>query len=89
MSLMIPNYIIGLPSWLSGKDSVYQLRRCGFYPWVRKIPWRRKCQPTPVFWPGKSNEQKSLVGYSPWGCKGVRRDLVSDLTKSTLATTTI
>ena len=42
-------------------------RRCGFDPWVRKIPWRRKWQPTPVFWPGKFHGQRSLVGYSPWG----------------------
>ena len=41
----------------------------GFHPWVRKMPWRRKWQPTPVFLPGKSHEQKSLAGYSPWGCK--------------------
>ena len=38
-------------------------------PWVGKIPWRRKWQHTPVFWPGESHGQKSLVGYSPWGCK--------------------
>ena len=36
---------------------------------VGKIPWRRKLQPTPVIWPGKSHGQRSLVGYSPWGCK--------------------
>jgi len=40
-----------------------------FDPWVRKIPWRRKWQPTPVFLPGESHEQRSLVGYSPQGCK--------------------
>ena len=32
-------------------------------------PWRRKWQPTPVFWPGKSQGQRNLVGYSPWGRK--------------------
>ena len=41
--------------------------------WVRssgwKIPWRRERLSTPVFWPGKFHEQKSLVGYSPWGHK--------------------
>jgi len=37
--------------------------------WVRKIPWRRKWHPTPVLLPGKSHGQRSLVGYSPWGCK--------------------
>ena len=36
-------------------------------PWVGKIPWTRKWQPTPVFLPGKSHGQRSLVGYSPWG----------------------
>ena len=38
-------------------------------PWVGKIPWRRAWQPTPVFLPGESHRQKSLVGYSPWGRK--------------------
>ena len=37
--------------------------------WVRKIPWRRKWQPTSVFLPGESHGQRSLVGYSPWGHK--------------------
>ena len=41
----------------------------GFSPWVEKISWRRKWQPTQVFLPGKSHGQRSLVGYSPWGCK--------------------
>ena len=43
--------------------------RCRFDPWVRKIPWRRKWQPTPVLLPGESHGQRSLVGYSPWGRK--------------------
>ena len=38
-------------------------------PGAGKFPWRRKWQPTPVFLPGKSHRQKSLVGYSPWGRK--------------------
>ena len=42
-------------------------RRLGFSPWVRKIPWRRKWQPIPVFLHGKSHGQRSLVGYSPKG----------------------
>ena len=45
--------------------------------WVRKIPWRRKWQPTPVVLPGESHGQRSLKGYSPWGCKRVRHDLVT------------
>ena len=36
-------------------------------PWVGKIPWRRKWQPTPVFLPGESQGQRNLEGYSPWG----------------------
>ena len=36
---------------------------------VRKIPWRREWQATPVFFPGESHGQRSLVGYSPWGHK--------------------
>ena len=39
------------------------------HPWVRKIPWRRDWQPTPVFLPRESHGQRSLVGYSPWGCR--------------------
>ena len=48
-----------------------------FDPWVAKIPWRRKGQTTPVFLPGKSHEEGSLVGYSPWGCKIVRHDFTT------------
>ena len=40
---------------------------------VRKIPWRRKWQPTPVFLPGESHGWRSLVGYSPWGTKSQTR----------------
>ena len=43
--------------------------RPGFDPWVGKIPWRRAWQPTPVFLPGESHGQRSLAGYSLWGCK--------------------
>ena len=42
-------------------------RRPGFDPWARKILWRREWLPTPVFLPGESHEQRSLVGYSSWG----------------------
>ena len=40
-----------------------------FNPWVKKIPWRRRWQPTPVFLPGKSHGQRSLVSFSPQGRK--------------------
>ena len=44
-------------------------KRHGFNPWVRKIPWRRKWQPTPVFLPGKSRVQRGLADYSSWDHK--------------------
>ena len=53
----------------SGKESACQYRRCGFHPWVGKIPWRRKWQPTPEFLPGKLHGRGSLAGYSPRGLK--------------------
>ena len=63
-----------LPSiWvLKVKESACRYRRhnrCGFDPWVGKIPWRRKWQPIPVFLPGKSHGWRSLAGYSPWDHK--------------------
>ena len=60
---------LGLSWWLSSKESACQYRRCGFDPWVGKIPWRSKRQPTPVFLPGEFHGQRGLAGYSPWGCK--------------------
>ena len=71
--------------WLSGKEPACQCRRCKrceFDPWVRKIPWRRAWQPTPVFLAGESHGQRSLVGCSPRGCKETRR---SDSTTTTKA----
>ena len=61
-----------LPRLPSGKEFAYQCRRhrrCGFDPWVRKIPWRKKWKPIPVFFLGKSHGPRSLEGYSPRGCK--------------------
>ena len=48
-----------------------------FAPWVRKMPWRRKWQPTAVFLPGKCHGQRGLVDYSPWGLKRVGHDLMT------------
>ena len=65
----------GFPGGASGKEDTWQCRRwrrCGFYPWVRNIPWRRTWQPTSVFLPGESHGQRSRAGYSPWGCKETR-----------------
>ena len=44
-----------------------ETQRCGFNPWVKRVPWRRKSQPTPVFLPRKSHGQRAC----PWGCKRV------------------
>ena len=62
----------GLPGWLSGKESVFQgrrCRRCEFNPWVGKILWRRKWHPLQYSCPKKSHGQRILVGYSPWDHK--------------------
>ena len=57
------------PWWLRWWGDCLQWGRPWFDPWVRKIPWRRKWQPTPVFLPGESPGRRNLVGYSPQGCK--------------------
>ena len=59
----------GLPWWFSGKESTCPHRRHRLDPWVGKIPWRRKWQPTPVFLPGEFHGQRSLADYSAWGRK--------------------
>ena len=72
-SWQIEREMVGFPGSTSGKESICQcrkLKRCCFNPWVGKISWRRKWQPTPVFSPGKSHGQRSLAGYSPWDHKG-------------------
>ena len=56
--------ILGFPGGSAVKNlAANQGRRCRFDPWVGKIPYRRKWQPTPVFLPGKSHGQRSLEGY--------------------------
>ena len=45
---------MGLPRWLSVKESACQCRKLRFDPWSRKIPWRKKWQPTPILLPGKT-----------------------------------
>ena len=57
------------PGGSQGKAFCLQCRRPGFNPWVGKILWRRKWQPTPALLPGKSHGWRSMVGYSPWGHK--------------------
>ena len=43
-----PVSLMALPTWLNGKESSCQCKRCRFDPWVRKIPWKRKWQPSSI-----------------------------------------
>ena len=65
----VPSVLCGalLSAGSDGKSICLQCRRPGFNPWVRKTPWRRKWQPTPVFLPGESHERRRLAGYNLWG----------------------
>ena len=70
----------GFPGGPSRKEPTCQYRkhkRCRFNPWVWKIPWRRAQQQSPVFLPGESHGQRSLVGYGPQGLK--QSDVTSDI----------
>ena len=65
-------HLWAFPGGARGKETACQCRRhkrLRFDPWVRKIPWRRAWQSTPVSLPGESHKQRSLAGYSPWGSK--------------------
>ena len=69
----------GFPSWLRGWRICLQRGRPGFYPWVGKIPWRRKRLPFLVFWPRKFHGL-----YSPWGLKELDMTEQLSLTHSKL-----
>ena len=69
--LLVCIKLSGVSWWLRWKNICSQCRRPRFDPWVRKIPWRRERQPSPVFLPGELYRQTSLVGCSSWGCKGL------------------
>ena len=56
---------LGFPGGSVNKSAL----QADFNPWVWKIPWRKKWQPTPVFLPGKPHGRRSLVGCSPWARK--------------------
>ena len=63
---------LGFPRGASVKEPACQWgrhKRREFSPWVGTTPWRRGWPPTLVFLPGESHGQRSLAGYSPWGCK--------------------
>ena len=72
LSEKVGNAQQGFSAGASGGEPACQCRRrkrLGFSPWVGKIPWRRKWQPTPVFLPGESHGQGSLASCSLWGRK--------------------
>ena len=62
------------PRWRNGKQPACQGTRWASTPASGRIPWRRKWQPTPVFFPGKSHGQRSLMSYSPGDRKRVKHD---------------
>ena len=79
---------------LSSKESSCQfkrLRRHRFYPWVRKISWRKAWQPTPLFLPGESHGQRNLAAlvyrvakswtWVKWLSMHARKSLLSSLRK--------
>ena len=84
------SYVFALPLFATGLYSIWwltqyriclQCKRPGFYLWVRKIPWRRKRQPTVEFLPGEFHGQTSLVvGYSLQDSK--ESDIIEWLTLS-------
>ena len=62
--LQLSNIPLWVSLWLSGKEPLCQCRRCRFDPWVRKIPWKRRWQLTPVFLPEKSHQWLLRLGLS-------------------------
>ena len=69
LNFKIVSFLISGGTVVKYLPAVQEAHRCTFSPWVGKIPWSRKLQPTPVFLPGESHGQRSLVGCSPWGHK--------------------
>ena len=51
------------------KESACNVEDLGSIPGLGRFPWRREWLPTPVFFPGEFQGQRSLAGYSPWGRK--------------------
>ena len=60
---------LGIPLVAQMLKNLPAVQETWVHPSGQKIPWRKASQPTPVFLPGESHGQRSLVGYSPWGCK--------------------
>ena len=58
-----------MSQWVENSPAIQKTQETRVRSLGREDPWRRKWQPTPVFLPGESHEQRSLAGYSPWGRK--------------------
>ena len=74
------------PGSASGKETVYQCKRhkrCGFDPWVGKIPCKTEWQPTPVFLPGESPWTEEPGGLQFKGCKELDKTEVTNTTTTT------
>ena len=74
-STRIPSYVQhgGFPGGSDSKESACNAGDLGLILGSGRFLWRRKWQPTPVFLPGESHGQRSLVGYSPWGLQSRTR----------------
>jgi len=66
---MFPPVLLGFPGGSDGKASACNAGDPSSIPGSGRPPWRRKWQSTPALLPGKSHGRRSLIGYSPWGCK--------------------
>ena len=77
---MLPGTGERLPHWLNNKEPACQCWWWESYPWVGKVPWRRKWKLIPVFLFGKSQGWCGLAGYSPWGLK--ESDMTEQLNKN-------
>ena len=65
---MLPTPVfLGFPYSSVGKESAFNAGDLGSIPGLERFPWTREELPTPIFFPGESQEQRSLVGYTPWG----------------------
>ena len=82
MVFSVVKYEWGFPGGSDGKESAYSAEDLGSILGLGRSPGGRKWQPTPVFLPGKSHEQRRLLGYSPWGCR-IGHDWVIDTLSQT------
>ena len=85
ITLLVAQVIMNLPAMQETQETRFwdAVLRRGFDPWVGKILWKRKWQPTPVFSPRKSHGQSIPVDYSPWGCK-TQHDLATTVSLCSL-----